>query len=136
MRTEKRLTVPVALKAGPTKDRNALEARLPGTALPANFALQVKFKPRDKERVFDFTFGDYSKEPASAPVTTPPPPPATTAATQPPTTASSPTSGAADSAVPLYPYSAADQLPGAGREEVLPTTTPNFSPRSPSAHSR
>ncbi len=54
----------------PTKDRNILEVPLPVTGLPAKFTLRVKFKPDDKERVFDFTFPDYSKEPGSAvPVT-------------------------------------------------------------------
>jgi hypothetical protein len=47
--------------------------------LPANFTLRVKFKPDDKERLFDFSFSEYSKEPvAGAPrpqpaVTTPAP---------------------------------------------------------------
>jgi Cu/Ag efflux protein CusF len=60
----------VAIKPGVSKDRNTLEVRLPNTALPASFALRVKFKPDDKERVFDFTFPDYSKEPvAGVPVT-------------------------------------------------------------------
>ena len=36
---------------------------MPATDLPAKFTLRVKFKPDDKERVFDFTFADYSKEP-------------------------------------------------------------------------
>ena len=39
---------------------------MPGATLPANFTLRVKFKPDDKERVFDFTFNDYSKEPGRA----------------------------------------------------------------------
>jgi hypothetical protein len=39
---------------------------MPGEALPAKFTLRVKFKPEDKERVFDFTFADYSKEPGPA----------------------------------------------------------------------
>lgn len=66
----------ISLKPRQTKDRNILEAPMPGTALPANFTLRVKFKPDDKERVFDFTFNDYSRDPgpaaplASAPITT------------------------------------------------------------------
>src|SRR2546422_925655 len=54
---------PITIRPGRTKDRNTLEMRLPGTTLPASFALRVKFKADDKERVFDFTFPDYSKEP-------------------------------------------------------------------------
>jgi len=60
----------------PTKDRNILEVPMPVTGLPAKFTLRVKFKPDDKERVFDFTFADYSKEPGSAT-------PATNASAQP-----------------------------------------------------
>ncbi len=48
------------------KDRNILEVPMPVMDLPAKFRLHVKFKPDDKERVFDFTFADYSKEPGSA----------------------------------------------------------------------
>jgi hypothetical protein len=48
------------------KDRNILEVPVPAVDLPAKFTLRVKFKPEDKERVFDFTFADYSKEPGSA----------------------------------------------------------------------
>ncbi len=49
-----------------TKDRNILEVPMPAMELPAKFTLRVKFKPDDKERVFDFTFADYSKEPGPA----------------------------------------------------------------------
>ena len=59
-----------AQTAVPTKGRNILEVPMPVTGLPAKFTLRVKFKPDDKERVFDFTFADYSKEPGPAiPVT-------------------------------------------------------------------
>jgi hypothetical protein len=58
-----------------------MEVQVPNTTLPASFALKVKFKPDDKERVFDFTFSDYSKEPVAgvpvpAPVVQPTPRPA------------------------------------------------------------
>jgi Cu/Ag efflux protein CusF len=56
---------PISLRPRQTKDRNILEVPMPGTTLPAKFALRVKFKPDDKVRVFDFTFNDYSKEPGS-----------------------------------------------------------------------
>ena len=57
------LGVPVPLKPGQADDHNILELAVGDTRLPANFALRVKFKPGDKERLFDFTFADYSKEP-------------------------------------------------------------------------
>lgn len=57
---------PVALKPGKTPDSNTLELPLPGTPLPANLTLRLRFKPSDKERVFNFTFPDYSKEPGPA----------------------------------------------------------------------
>jgi Cu/Ag efflux protein CusF len=56
----------VSLKPVQTKDRNILEVPMTAVDLPAKFTLRVKFKPDDKERVFDFTFADYSKEPGSA----------------------------------------------------------------------
>jgi Cu/Ag efflux protein CusF len=59
------LGTPIPLKSGQTADGNTLELPVPGEALPAKFTLRVKFKPDDKERVFDFTFADYSKEPGS-----------------------------------------------------------------------
>jgi len=31
--------------------------------LPPNVKLFIKFKPNDKEQVFDFRFTDYSREP-------------------------------------------------------------------------
>ena len=61
----KESAAPVPLKPGRTGDHNTLEVAMPGAALPANFAVRVKFKPDDKERVFDFTFPDYSKEPVA-----------------------------------------------------------------------
>jgi hypothetical protein len=54
-------TVPLAITA--SKDRNTMEARMPGASLPANVELRVAFRPGDKEQTFDFTFADYSKEP-------------------------------------------------------------------------
>src|ERR1700732_1047016 len=57
---------PIPLKAGKMAAGNTLELSIPGEALPAKFTLRVKFKPEDKEGVFDFTFADYSKEPGRA----------------------------------------------------------------------
>ncbi len=44
-------------------DHSALEARVAGTTFPFNIKVFVKFKPTDKEQVFDFTFKEYSREP-------------------------------------------------------------------------
>ena len=109
---------PIAIKPGRTKDRNTLEMRIPETTLPASFALRVKFKPDDKERVFDFTFPDYSKEAAAAPS-------AAAQRGQPASAAPAPsqqTEGNVTSgSVPLYPFTAAGN--SIAPEEVLPTST-------------
>ncbi|MGC4080790.1 MAG: copper-binding protein [Vicinamibacterales bacterium] len=55
---------PVTLVPGRTGDGSTLEAQIPGTALPANVSLSIKFKATDpKEQVFDFTFPAFSREP-------------------------------------------------------------------------
>jgi len=121
---------PMTIRPGRTKDRNTLEMRLPGTTLPASFALHVKFKPDDKERVFDFTFPDYSKEPAAAPPAAVAAQPAGTpnalVVTTPAgggTPAPSPQTGAnvTGGPVPIYPFTAAGN--SIAPEEALPTTT-------------
>jgi hypothetical protein len=78
----KALSAPIATKPGRIRERNTLEIAMPGTTLPSNFSLRVKFKPDDKERLFDFSFADYSKEPVAGA----PSQPATTAAPPPPVT--------------------------------------------------
>jgi hypothetical protein len=118
--TWKETGAPIAIKTGRAKDRNTLEISLPGTALPANFALHVKFKPDDKDRVFDFTFADYSKEPVtpSAPRTAVAALPANTA----PNTASATGAAAppASIATPSLSPQAAPMAP-----TVAPTTAPS-----------
>ena len=127
-----KIAAPIVLKAGRTKDRNTLEALLSDTTLPASLELRVKFKPDDKERVFDFTFASYSKEPvsaslvpgASAPITPNNPAASPTQTTTPTAAAQTGGDDAADS-VPQYPYSTA--APGTvGLDEPLPTTTPEL----------
>ena len=121
---------PLTIRPGGTKDRNTLEMRLPGTTLPASFALRVKFKPDDKERVFDFTFPDYSKEPAAVPPAAVAAQPAGTPNALVVTThagggmpAPSPQTGAnvTGGSVPIYPSTAAGN--SIAPEEALPTTT-------------
>lgn len=53
--------IPLAVTG--SKDRNTMEAHVPGAALPVNVELRVAFKPGDKAQTFDFTFAEYSKEP-------------------------------------------------------------------------
>ena len=117
---------PISLKAGKTADHNTLELPMPGEALPAKFTLRVKFKPDDKERVFDFTFADYSKEPGST-VTG-------TAKASPPTRGSAAASGSVSTPSPIStatpqsqqtdgtPYVPTTIKP----EEQLPATTPEL----------
>jgi len=58
-----------------------LEAKIGSTKLPAVVQAKVKFKPASHQSVFDFTFEQYSKEPAPIPtgtLVTPMPPAGTT----------------------------------------------------------
>jgi len=121
--TWKETGAPVAIKTGRTKDRNALEIPLPGTALPANFALHVKFKPDDKDRVFDFIFADYSKEPAT------PSAPRTAVAARPANTAPNTSAAAAPPAsiaTPSLSPQAAAVAPTAAPSGTLPTDAPKL----------
>lgn len=54
-------SVPLAL--GTAADHSMMEGRLPKATLPLNVKLFMKFRPDDKEQVFDFTFKEYSAEP-------------------------------------------------------------------------
>jgi hypothetical protein len=118
------IAAPVALGAGRAEDRSMLETPLPGTALPARFELRVKFNPDDKERIFNFTFTDYSKEPVAPPArpalnTEVMPLPNGPTVSREITPTASPQTGA--DVVPLYPFSSTGG--SSSREEVLPTTT-------------
>jgi hypothetical protein len=53
----------VPLVFGTAADHSTMEARIPGATFPFNVKVFMKFKPDDREQVFDFTFRDYSKEP-------------------------------------------------------------------------
>src|SRR2546425_1438468 len=121
---------PITIRPGRTKDRNTLEMRLPGTTLPASFALRVKFKADDKERVFDFTFPDYSKEPAAAPPAAVAAQPAgtpnalvvrTPAGGGTPAPSPQTNGNVTGGSVPIYPFTAAGN--SIAPEEALPTTT-------------
>jgi Cu/Ag efflux protein CusF len=113
---------PVPLREGKTNDHNVLELAVPGTTLPADIALRVKFKPSDKERVFDFTFADYSKEPG----------PVVAANTAQGSTAATLPAGAAPASTQASePAASAQQsdtyVPSTVKQEApLPTTTPEL----------
>jgi Cu/Ag efflux protein CusF len=130
------IAAPLVLKPGRSSESNTLEVPVPGATLPANFALRVKFKPEDKQRVFDFTFPDYSKEPGPAASVTGVSAPSTTA-TAPPNTQASPTAVASNGSPPptqipttIAPPQQSDNnsyLPTTIRQEApLPTTTPEL----------
>jgi hypothetical protein len=53
-------SIPLAL--GSPSDHSIMEARLPKATLPLNVKVFLKFRPNDREQVFDFTFTDYSRE--------------------------------------------------------------------------
>jgi Copper binding periplasmic protein CusF len=128
---------PIPLKAGKAADRSTLELPMPGEALPAKFTLRVKFKPEDKERVFDFTFADYSKEPGPAALSSAGTGPSTTgAAPKSQTSGSAPAaaSGSVSTASQTSAATAQPQQPDSTPyvpttikpEEALPTTTPEL----------
>jgi hypothetical protein len=53
----------LTLGPGSVKDGSALEIPILGLEFPQDVKLRVKFKPDDKDHVFDFSFATYSKEP-------------------------------------------------------------------------
>jgi hypothetical protein len=117
----------ISLKPGQTADGNTFELPVPGGVLPAKFTLRVKFKPDDKERVFDFTFADYSKEPGpGAPVPDSSRQTSTAAGQSRSQTPGGAASGAGSSVRPQQsdstPYVPTTIKP----EEQLPTTTPEL----------
>jgi hypothetical protein len=71
-----KVTATVPLQTSPIA--NAMEARIVDAALPLTTSLHVQFKAGEPEKLFDFGFKDYSRDPAA---------PATTAAPEPPTAA-------------------------------------------------
>ena len=54
-------SIPMAV--GTFADHSSMEGRLANVSFPLNVKLFMKFRPTDKEQVFDFRFTDYSKEP-------------------------------------------------------------------------
>ena len=107
-----RISAPVALLAGQPEAGNTLEAPMQGTTLPVRIELRAKFKPDDRDRVFNFTFASYSEEPAEAPAAAAP--------------------MADGESVPLtQPYlnvtgAGASAVSPLAQEEALPTTLPEL----------
>jgi hypothetical protein len=64
----------IPLRAGDTP--TALDARIPNSSLPLSISLRVRFKADEPEKLFDFTFKEYSSEPGEPPVVTRAPEPA------------------------------------------------------------
>ena len=102
----------VSLK--PSADGKVLEARIKPAAVPVRVAAKVKFKEADPEQRFDFTFGEYTKEPpaggapltsAAAPVQAP------AAPTTPVVPSVTPGAAGQTASVEPTPSGAADGLP-------------------------
>jgi hypothetical protein len=53
----------IPLVFGKSADHSTMEATISQAAFPLNVKAFVRFKPNDREQVFDFTFKDYSREP-------------------------------------------------------------------------
>lgn len=65
---------PIPLQGGQVP--NAREGKIPNAVLPLTASLRVRFRAGESEKSFDFTFGEYSKEPGETPAVAPAPPPA------------------------------------------------------------
>lgn len=102
--------------------RTYLEAKIPKAALPATMQARVHFTKDDgKGNVFDFTFADYSKNPA------PIAPTATGAAmSAPPITARVPTAAGAPAAAAPRPAAAAPTTEPLTLSQTIPGTVPEI----------
>jgi hypothetical protein len=102
--------------------RTYLEAKIPEAALPATMQARVRFTKDDgKENVFDFTFADYSKNPA------PIAPTATGAAmSAPPITARVPTAVGAPAAAAPRPATTAPTTEPLTLSQTIPGTVPEI----------
>jgi hypothetical protein len=97
----------ISLKPGSIE--NAMEGEIPNASLPLSTSLRVRFKSGDAEKGFDFTFRDYSKDPAEPPrISEAPQPPAPAPAPAPPVKTSE-TAPPAVAAIPVPPEQ--QQLP-------------------------
>jgi hypothetical protein len=105
----------IPLTLSPIRDGNAVEAKIPDAPLPSKGSIVylkalVKLKPGDKDWVTDYTFADYSKDPA-------PPAPATAAPT---------TTGAAKSSQ----QGPGVKAPATAGRSTQPATTPGTTARA------
>ena len=92
---DKEVGTPIPLKLG--RAMNALETPIKAGTLPLKVKLRVQFEPKDKVRVFDFTFAQPTTEPVAPVVVTAAAPSAATAAPPTPAAARTPTVTAATS---------------------------------------
>jgi hypothetical protein len=101
---------------------DSMEAALTRTALPLSLSLRVRFGSGESEKLFDFTFKDYSKDPAEpvkttttavAPIVDPPPAAAVTP--KPATTAQQPTTLAPENIIPVGTFQL-EPIPATARE--------------------
>jgi hypothetical protein len=120
----------VPLKAG--KISNTMEAQIANATLPLTIHLLVGFKPGDRQRVFDFVFPEYTKEPIK---TTANQSGASTAPMKPGQSTAPATATQGRSSVPTAAASqgrgATTATPATGRGRSGPTTTAAQKPATP-----
>jgi len=107
----------------PSKDGRTLEASIKGDKLPQTVTLKLKFNKETAEQRFDFTFTEYSKEPAPAPAVT-------TVAAAAPAAARAPASTAAAAAPPAAPPASPAAPARAPAEPRAPEPDPATAPMS------
>jgi hypothetical protein len=101
---QERSTIP--LHAGSIA--NVMEAEIPNASLPLRTSLRVQFKAGEPEKLFDFVFNDYSKDPTE--------PARITVAPEPPPAESTPVT-----AVAAVPVAVEEQLTAAPTDVVIAT---------------
>ena len=101
----------------PGRASNTLETPIKGAAFPLKVKLRVQFDAKDKARVFDFTFPEFTKEPVA-------PAAITTAAQKPAAGPSSATRAAAPATPAAAPASAAAAPPPAAIGLTTDAATP------------
>jgi Heavy metal binding domain len=108
-----------------SSDAQTMEARIPKAPMPLIATVRVRFKPDEPEKIFDFTFKDYSKEPGGAPATTSTTPPATPTppTPTPPAPAPTPAPAAANQPTPSPEFVAtplkSEPIPSSAREVLM-----------------
>lgn len=135
-RNEEQASFPLAL----SRDSRTLEARIKAGPPPVRLAALVRLTPNSPEQRFDFPLPEYSREPATAPVTAARPPATTAApprapaaprapAPSPASTAAAPSQARPSPPTPpaTAPVSAAEAMPMRPGIQKLTTCEPNMS---------